>query len=93
MNLENNSPFLLLFTEGYKRENNKGLFNIAKKFLEDFEADPDNTNDDGVSALYKAVEMEDEVIVMLLLDYDSSISNEVIELTKSIKNEKIKKMI
>jgi len=93
LNSENNSPFLLLFTEGYKRENNKGLFNIAKKFLEDFEADPDNTNDDGVSALYKAVEMEDEVIVMLLLDYDSSISNEVIELTKNIKNEKIKKMI
>jgi len=93
LNSANDSPFLLLFTEGYKRENNKDLFNIAKKFLEDFEADPDNTNDAGVSALYKAVEMEDEVIVMLLLDYDSGISNEVIELTKRIKNEKIKKMI
>lgn len=62
-------------------------------FLEDFETDPDNTNEEGISALYIAVKNQDEDFVKLLLDYDSSISEEVFSVSKDIKNEKIKRMI
>ena len=89
----NDSPFLLLFTTIYKDTTKKEVYKVAKVFLEDFEIDPDNTNEEGVSALYIAIKNQDEEFVKLLLDYDSSISEEVLNISKDTENEKIKRMI
>ena len=89
----NDSPFLLLFTMIYSDITKKEVYKVVKVFLEDFETDPDNTNEEGISALYIAVKNQDEDFVKLLLDYDSSISEEVFSVSKDIKNEKIKRMI
>lgn len=90
LNNTNESPLLLLFK---LIEEDKDIYSVAKVFLDELEADPDNTNDDGLSPLIISVKKEDEKLTELLLDYDGTVSEEVEKIAKTIENEKIKRMI